>query len=746
MNVENVEKEQRERFVTCSEESLEEMENFVDDMFKDIGNSDSEKLPLQNMKEKVLTKSKTKKRGRPNVKTSEKQISKKINENQKKRYGFVPRRPIRINANEKESLLKAKIVENKQAEKSNKESKSRETNEQSLTNAHKIDTIQVEEGTEENESEDEKSPPAKVKRTETIHTGNDKAENEEEDDVFLYDANHLEEPLPNKECIDCNQMYSDKKEKIKKSCKICKSNAHGCIKEGDHKKSKGDAWLCGDCVQFIDSVDRKHPDLFQDLKNTLLIKGKKRKRTESNSVSFLSSKTTGETQSKKVHFESPLSLYDISIKKEDIESLKEGQWISDNIIALWFEHLKDGEYKDNQNIIFIQPSVTQVLKQGPIDDLGMLLEPLNIWQKKYIFMAVNDNKLNKAGGQHWSLLVYTIKENIWYHFDSLNNLNLKEARFLVGRLQEYLRPGTTPRITTATCSQQENNFDCGAYTMIYAQKIADKLVGEYHTYMSISKCLVDKKETKALRNKIHSLISKNIKFPDIEEIDKNEGNKKKGVKRPNDVRKKAVKRNEKVVTEEEILPKSDENLQNPEIYPNLNKDKICFFLTKGSCRYGARGENHLGKCKNYHPEQCRNYNLNGTMEKGCHKGEKCDKWHPTYFCYLSINSKTCSRQDCSFKHHRNCIVTSSENNFLVHRNQNKRNLHQDQQRWTHFNHRQQPRQQYYQQNHQNHQQFQEIGNSFHPHRLPNNQFPQMPYNHLKQMIQSVILEMNTNLQ
>ena len=52
------------------------------------------------------------------------------------------------------------------------------------------------------------------------------------------------------------------------------------------------------------------------------------------------------------------------------------------------------------------------------------------------------------------------------------------------------------------------------------------------------------------------------------------------MKRPNDVRKKAVKRNEKVVTEEEILPKSHENLQNPEIYPNLNKDKICFSLLK----------------------------------------------------------------------------------------------------------------------------------------------------------------------
>ena len=250
-----------------------------------------------------------------------------------------------------------------------------------------------------------------------MHTGFDKFDNGDEDEVFLVDAIPQEELLPKKKCIDCNQMYICKKEKIKTSCIMCKSNAHGCMKESDHEKSKGDAWLCGDCVQFMNIVDRKYPALFQELKNTVVTKGIKRKRTESNPINSLTGRTAEETQNKnkKVHFETPLSLYDISIKKEDIESLKEGQWLSDTIIALWFEYLKDQEFKDNQNIIFIQPSVTQVLKQGLTDDFGMLLEPLNIWQKKYIFMAVNDNKLNKAGGQHWSLLVYTIKENIWYH-------------------------------------------------------------------------------------------------------------------------------------------------------------------------------------------------------------------------------------------------------------------------------------------------------------------------------------------
>ena len=153
-------------------------------------------------------------------------------------------------------------------------------------------------------------------------------------------------------------------------------------------------------------------------------------------------------------------------------------------------------YKNNQNILFIPPSITQLLKEGFLEEYNMTLEPLNIWQKKYILLAVNDNKLEAAGGQHWSLLVYTIKENTWYHYDSLKNLNIGEARFLAGRLQEYIRPGSTPILTTARCTQQNNNIDCGAYTMIHAQKIASILTGEHTKDMAINTCIVGTEEVK----------------------------------------------------------------------------------------------------------------------------------------------------------------------------------------------------------------------------------------------------------
>ena len=102
-------------------------------------------------------------------------------------------------------------------------------------------------------------------------------------------------------------------------------------------------------------------------------------------------------------------------------------------------------------------------------------------------------------------------------------------------------------------------------------------------------------------------------------------------------------------------------------YPNMNRDQMCRFLARGTCRYGANGENELGKCNRYHPNQCKDYNQNGTTENGCKKGNECNNWHATYICRLSINSNVCTRINCIYKHHKNCSTTNNENeyNFLA---------------------------------------------------------------------------------
>ena len=157
----------------------------------------------------------------------------------------------------------------------------------------------------------------------------------------------------------------------------------------------------------------------------------------------------------------------------------------------------------------------------------------------------------------------------------------------MGRIQEYIRPGAIPNITAASCTQQENNYDCGEYTMIYAEKIAHILAGEAHFIMAINPCTVNKEDTKMLRKKVCGLITTDSKA-------KRKNNNKDDMKQSN---RKQSEETEKVVKEngqmriEEAKEICSKDLKDPKKFPNINKDKVCFFLTKRNCKYGAKGEN-----------------------------------------------------------------------------------------------------------------------------------------------------------
>ena len=337
----------RERFHTCIEDTVEEMEKFFDNKEKEIEREGSDKSKKLNTNNKILTQNKNK-RGRSRVKTSEKLISKKTLENRTKKYGFVPRVKPRTPA-------------------------------------------------------DEKSPPAKAKRTESLHTEEDFMENEDENEdgdeedemnevfeVFENETNdtEVEEITPNKICIDCNQKYCDEKNnEFEMKCRICKSNEHGCIKETQRVRSRGDTWLCADCVELTNMIEKVHPNLFSNLRKTLVKKGTKRKReNECEEIRTTSKSKTEETKmkEKRVSFKTTVNVFDTSITDEDLASLEDGKWITDSVIALWFKYLQEEVCDEDSKMLFIPPSVTQLLKEGFTDDFSLILEPLNIWQKKYI--------------------------------------------------------------------------------------------------------------------------------------------------------------------------------------------------------------------------------------------------------------------------------------------------------------------------------------------------------------------------
>ena len=127
------------------------------------------------------------------------------------------------------------------------------------------------------------------------------------------------------------------------------------------------------------------------------------------------------------------------------------------------------------SLLFVNPAVTQLIKMGDAKDVPIFLDHLGLRNKEYIFLPVSNNvSACKAGGSHWSLIVYSKQDAIWYHFDSQRRANDKDASQLVTRLNKYLN-GFPNEIVDAICTQQDNSYDCGAFVMKYAQIVCKQI-------------------------------------------------------------------------------------------------------------------------------------------------------------------------------------------------------------------------------------------------------------------------------
>ena len=423
----------------------------------------------------------------------------------------------------------------------------------------------------------DRSPEAKRKKDEVEKEGNEEEHNNSdsnwcEEDLNEWDTyihTYQKEENDNlKKCIDCDQMYPvEFDNSIKGACHICKVNDHGCIKEKYCNKSKGYVWLYSECKEIIESND---PEILQKLKVL-----------KKNINGNVESKVEGRSEQKKMdkknavtkvnNNDSPndrivLNYHDTTIRESDMSSLDGHNWLNDPIISFWLEHLKHVVFDDNTRLLFVSPAVTQLIKIGDVNDIPTILDPLGARNKEYICLPVNDNVSTcEAGGSHWSLLVFSKQDAIWYPFDSQRKSNNKDASQLVTRLNTYLNCDTRNSLVDAICTQQDNSYDCGAFLMLYAQIAAQRAIKN----LPLGSCNVQRQEATSMRNITRKLINQY----------KNETNKKtEDLRKGNDKDEKEIidlenddENNE--TKEKEIENKNQENPQN-------KREKVCWYWQK----------------------------------------------------------------------------------------------------------------------------------------------------------------------
>lgn len=149
------------------------------------------------------------------------------------------------------------------------------------------------------------------------------------------------------------------------------------------------------------------------------------------------------------------------------ETWRQDKWADDSVLSSYFSAMTDTINSDN--ILFLCPSVTTIIKLGSPEMVVECLEKTSFHKCKYIFLCINDSESTDKGdsGSHWSLLFIEKLRNIAYHFDSLSPLNSLSAQIVAGNLGIE-----KSKVIQMDCIQQSQSFECGIHVLANAKYIA----------------------------------------------------------------------------------------------------------------------------------------------------------------------------------------------------------------------------------------------------------------------------------
>ncbi|XP_075753643.1 sentrin-specific protease 8 [Pelodiscus sinensis] len=163
-----------------------------------------------------------------------------------------------------------------------------------------------------------------------------------------------------------------------------------------------------------------------------------------------------------------LSYVDSLLRQSDVSLLDPPNWLNDHIIGFAFEYFSSDQFQDfSEQVCFVSPEVAQFIKCATSpEEVAVFLKPLCLPHKEVVFLAINDNSNQAAGGTHWSLLVYFRDKNCFAHYDSQRKSNSAHAKQVAGKLETFLgKRGGRVAFVEEKAPAQQNSYDCGMYVI-----------------------------------------------------------------------------------------------------------------------------------------------------------------------------------------------------------------------------------------------------------------------------------------
>ena len=173
-----------------------------------------------------------------------------------------------------------------------------------------------------------------------------------------------------------------------------------------------------------------------------------------------------------------------NLNQVDMNSMCEKGYLTDGIIHLATQSILEimEEEMKNERLDIVAPNVANLIQNSDyIDVIENQKRGLGLDELDWVLYPVNDKKNPEEGdgGSHWSLLLFSKKENKYFHFDpikgsnerGLNERHAKKLHIKLLDIDSYDKNGNLPPMEEVDCKRQANGYDCGIYIIMYTFEI-----------------------------------------------------------------------------------------------------------------------------------------------------------------------------------------------------------------------------------------------------------------------------------
>jgi len=174
-----------------------------------------------------------------------------------------------------------------------------------------------------------------------------------------------------------------------------------------------------------------------------------------------------------------LTYGDHTLYETDLFLLSPGQWLNDRLMGFYFDVLEVDTKAASVHYKFVNPDTVMMINFLKAADVKEDLASLALADGDLVVIPINNNsKVDKAGGSHWSLLVWRKSTKSFHSLDSMAPSNeavaLKVALKVAPLVNPSAAPSWTPSVMVEATPRQKNSFDCGVYVLAITRLLTRK--------------------------------------------------------------------------------------------------------------------------------------------------------------------------------------------------------------------------------------------------------------------------------